>query len=154
MLHPSFNIFRDNCIFEFDLQRLQDYLTETHTPSSSASSTTRPSNSSAHLMYIVREADLIEQGLEPFDPALLKPLQSLPPGKLPGNLVSSAIYTNSDLPILFQNGFAGSSAANTNTATNSLLPGKQSASSTDSSPNSPKKRKVDSSQQNITIQHF
>lgn len=130
LLPPSTNLFVDDCIRELDLHRFRDFLYEN--TGLVASSSHEPTGTL--LMDILMKDEGNEQDLGPFDTDLLEPLQSLPPGKLPGiNFDASA----SSLP---------SSIFSLPSAT-SGSPG-----------NSPKRCKIDTSHQaqtqNITIQHF
>lgn len=130
LLPPSTNLFLDDCINELDLHRLRDFLYE-----NTGLTTINPQESAGTLlMDILLKAEGNEQDLGPFDSELLRPLQALPPGKLPGINFDSSAFT---LP----------------TSIFSL------PSATTGSPgNSPKRRKFDTNQQthnqNITIQHF
>jgi hypothetical protein len=134
MLLPPANLFRDDFLAEFDLQRFRDYLFEN---SGSESSVQAAVSMGPLLMDVLMKegGEGNEQDLEPFDPALLKPLQTLPPGKIPGiafDPETSAHKSSQPLSIF-------------------SLPA---TTLTSSAGNSPKRRKLDTSQQNITIQHF
>ena len=137
LLPPSVNLFLDDCIHELDLHRFRDFLydnTGTTTTGSSPLESSRTSNSGPLLMDILMKDEGNEQDLGPFDSDLLRPLQALPPGKLPGiNLDASAHVIPTSI---FSLPYAASG----------------------SSGNSPKRRKIDASlqslHQNITIQHF
>ena len=130
--HININLFRDDCIRELDLHRFRDFLLENHVETGKSST-----NSSAGplIMDILMKdgGEGNEQDLEPFDPALLKPLQNLPPGKLPG-ISFDAESQKLNLPTSIFSSISTLMAS--------------------SAGNSPKRRKVDPSQQNITIQHF
>ena len=78
-----------------------------------------------------------EQDLKPLDPVLLKPLQNLPPGKLPGvSFDPSEASVKPPTSIFNPETMRAAAAANL------------------SAGNSPKRRRIDSSPQNVTIQHF
>lgn len=139
MLLPPTNLFRDDFVTEFDLHRFRDYLYENSGNENvqigiGFSGTTGPL-----LMDVLMKegGEGNEQDLEPFDSALLKPLQSLPPGKIPG--------------ITFD-----SEAAHKITQPLSIFSLPATTITTSSTGNSPKRRKIDTNQQNqnITIQHF
>lgn len=130
MLLPPCNLFRDNCIRELNLQRLYDHVADLVV--SPSSSNTITNNNTVSLMDVVREAELVEQGLDPFDPVMLRPVASLPPGKLPG-VVSTAVSVT---PLF------------TDTTADTAQTGKQPAAS--QLGGSPKRRRVE----NVTIQHF
>jgi hypothetical protein len=129
LLPPTVNLFRDDCLSELDLHRFRGFLFENAPVGVSSNAPTNV------LMDVVMPSDGNEQDLEPFDPAMLKPLQSLPPGKLPG--INFEIATGEDkIPSSIFSSNAALSLSNASTG------------------NSPKRRKIDPSQQNITIQHF
>lgn len=136
MLLPPTNLFRDDFIAEYDLHRFRDYLYENsvnENVQTSSSGTTGPL-----LMDVLMKegSEGNEQDLEPFDPALLKPLQNLPPGKIPGiSFDPEAAHKNNQPLSIFS------------------LPATTSI-TTSSAGNSPKRRKIDTNQQNITIRHF
>lgn len=133
LLPPSTNLFLDDCIHELDLNRLREFLYENTT----ASLTTANPHESAgtFLMDVLMKDEGNEQDLGPFDSDLLRPLQALPPGKLPGINFDASAFT---LP---------TSIFSLPSATSGSSPG-----------NSPKRRKIETSPQthpqNITIQHF
>lgn len=135
LLPPSINLFRDDCIHELDLQRIRDFLYEnTGNPSVTANPQESSGTSTTVLMDILRKDEGNEQELIPFSQDLLKPLQNLPPGKLPGVNFDASLVS---LPTSI---FSSSSL-------------------TGSPGNSPKRRKLDTAQQssqhqNVTIQHF
>lgn len=129
------NLFEDDCIRKLDLHRFRDYLFGNFTET--CTSSVFPSSSSSSLLVDILMKEGLEgneQDLEPFPPALLKPLQSLPPGKLPGLLLD---------PEAFKTTLPTSIFSSTSPATLIASIG-----------NSPKRRKIDNNQQNITIQHF
>lgn len=133
MLLP--NLFRDDFISEFDLHRFHNYLYEN---SGETAQTCFTGATGPLLMDVLMKegGEGNEQDLEPFDAALLKPLQSLPPGKLPGINFDSEAANRFNQPLSIF-----SLPATTITAS--------------SIGNSPKRRKIDTNQQqNITIQHF
>ena len=138
MLLPlSTNLFTDDCIRELDLQRFREFLYENAGAAASASiqqETLGTGPTGPLLMDILMKDEGNEQDLGPFDSDLLRPLQALPPGKLPGINFDTTV---SALPTSI---FSLPSIA-------SGSPG-----------NSPKRRKIDTAQQsqpqNITIQHF
>lgn len=140
LLPPSVNAFRDDCIHELDLQRFREFLFE-QCASSTVLATAAPATSNVLLDVVMRGGEEgNEQDLEPFDQTLLKPLQSLPPGKLPG--INFDLETAQKIP----SSIFSLSIANTGTNTNV---------NSSSSGNSPKRRKIDpQQQQNVTIQHF
>jgi len=125
-------LFLDDCIHELDLHRFRDFLYENTGTTTSGSSHQEPTGTL--LMDILMKDEGNEQDLEPFDSNLLRPLQALPPGKLPGISFDASAST---LPTSIFS-----------------LPSATSG----SSDNSPKRLKLDTSpqsqHQNITIQHF
>ena len=133
LLPPSTNLFIDDCIHELDLHRLREFLYENTGTCTNVLPVQQESRTT--LMDIIMKNEGEEQDLKPFDPNFLKPLQALPPGKLPG--------INFD-----------PSAASLPTSIFSLSSSSTSAAVSGSPGNSPKRRKIDTSQQNITIQHF
>ena len=135
MLFPlPVNLFQDDCVRKLDLHRFRDFLFENYTEKSINSA----SSGGPLLMDILMKegGEGNEQDLEPFPSTLLKPLQSLPPGKLPGVLLDPEALKSTLPTSIF-------SSTSTSTATPTVSIG-----------NSPKRRKIDNNQQNITIQHF
>jgi hypothetical protein len=131
LIPPACNPFVDDCFDALDLNRFRNFINENfNEPSSTSVSTSTSMSPSSLLMDIVRRDEgANEQDLKHFHPDLLKPLQHLPPGKLPGVAFDPTTSTNSLPTSIFSSSFA--------------------------SGNSPKRRKVTSSSpQNITIQHF
>lgn len=136
LLPPSTtNLFRDDFVTEYDLHRFRDYLYENSGNENVQVSSSGTSGPLLMDVLMKEGGEGNEQDLEPFDPALLKPLQSLPPGKIPGILFDSEAVNKITQPLSIF-----SLPATTITTT--------------SAGNSPKRRKIDTSQQNITIQHF
>lgn len=135
LLPPSINLFRDDCVNELDLQRFREFLFAT-TPTTARNGTVGKGDAPTNVLMEVVAQDGNEQDLLPFDSTLLKPLQSLPPGKLPG--INFDAETDAKLPTSI---FSFDRTANLNS----------------SAGNSPKRRKLDQQQQqqqNFTIQHF
>lgn len=132
LIPPSLNLFKDDYVTELDLQRFKDYLFDNSQEGTQTAQTPSldPVDSTSLMKMILKEDEANEVPLEAFPLSLLKPLQNLPPGRLPGvNL--DAETRKSSLPPPF-------------------LPETQ-----NSSGNSPKRRRIDhSSPQNVTIQHF
>lgn len=140
MLLPPINLFRDDFVTEFDLHRFRDYLYENSGNSGNENSNIGSSGMTGPLLMdlIIKEGgEGNEQDLEPFDLALLKPLQNLPPGKIPGMTFDSEGAHKITQPL-------------------SIFSFPATAITTSSTGNSPKRRKIDTNQQNqnITIQHF
>ena len=141
------NLFRDDCINELDLNRFRDFLfsefevvvvnnttNANNTNNTYNTNSTNTSVSNVLFEIVMRGAEGNEQDLEAFDSNLLKPLQSLPPGRLPGINFDSEAAQRIPSSIF---------STTTNTNTNSSIG------------NSPKRRKLEQqNQQNFTIQHF
>lgn len=131
MLFPlPVNLFQDDCIRKLDLHRFRDFLFENYTEQSTSSAS---SGGSLLMDILMKEGG--ESNEQDLASSLLKPLQYLPPGKLPGVLLDPETL-KSTLPTSI---FSSTSAS--------------AATPTVSIGNSPKRRKIDN-QQNITIQHF
>jgi hypothetical protein len=135
MLLPPTNLFRDDFVTEYDLHRFRDYLFENSSYENIQMGSLGMTGPLLMDVLMKEGGEGNEQDLEPFDPALLKPLQNLPPGKIPGITFDSEAALKITQPLSI---FSLPAATIT----------------TSSSGNSPKRRKIDTNQQNITIQHF